>query len=347
MWKDNKKRIRRFLRDPNANIWADGFLRRSWNDAQVDFSEATGFLDSIEALRVPPQYYATYMHDWEWQYFGVEKKYQCFKYYHQSQTVSCYKWETQKWLTSGTLTEEGTAFTHPFEAYMVTNANSNTPLWFPENFKKTRFIAWDNEPIEYLSKKYITSVDASWKTQSGTPFAYWREDELSNEFYLYPRLSSPTWDDTVGSALDGEVLFTDDEEADIEFDTIIDIPGFITNQNNGIAIDTVDTDNNVLIIYDTQPVDVEADNDEPDYPKFLQKYIEYAVLEVSYSANTDGRISSLQGYWKWRKELGLQLIKKYKWKRLADRDFRLTSKGGTSQRRSRGPRLPDTYPNVR
>ena len=349
MWADTRTKIRRFIRDPNANIWTNGFLLRSWNDAQIDFADATGLLDKVEALRVPPIYAISYIHEWEWNFKNTGgKDYKALKYHQQSRIVCCFKWETQiLGITTGAETEEGTAFTQPWEAYMITNANAPTPVWLPDDFKQAYLVAWDDEPIEYITKKEITSTDQSWKTQSGIPFGYYREDILSNEIYLYPRPSSPSWDEIDGDVNESMVDFDDSETEDVDPGEIIDIVGYLSSQNDGIATDAVDTENNILVIYESQPTDIEEEDDEPDYPKFLQKYIEYAVIEKAYTANTDGRIESLSDYWKWRKELGVEFVKQYKWSRLKDRDFRLVSAPGSSTRHNMGPKLPDTYPDVR
>ena len=348
MWRDNIKKIRRFLRDPDGNIWTDNLLKRLFNDSQVDFNEKVGMLEKIEALRVPQYYQMSYIYPWEWNYRDTAgKEYQCLKYHQQGGWICSFKWETQQLgLSAGSETDEGHAFTHPWEGYLVSNTNSRIPMWFPYNFKTTNFIAYDKEPIFFKPKKQIQSYDSSWKSQSGKPRYYYREDSVSNEFYLYPRPSTVVWDDIEGDAIDGQVLFTDDHDPNQEIGTILDMLGIVTNQNEGIITDVVDHENNVLLIYEGYPVDIESQDDESSYPKFLQKYIEHATLEGAYSTNTDGRIGSLKDYWKWRKELGIELVKRFKWKRKADRDYRLISKDGGARRARKAPRLPDEYPSV-
>jgi len=346
MWRDNKKRIRRFLRDPDGNIWSDGLLKRLFNDSHVDFNEMVGMLEKLDTLRVPPMYQMSYMYPWEYKYANHDgKNYVCFKFHQQGAWVCTNKWETQQLgLGTGSGTDEGTAFTQPWEGFMVSNTNSRIPFWFPYDFNTMKFIAYDKEPISFVPKKIIQSDDASWKSQSGKVQSYYREDAYSNEFYLYPRPSTVVWDGIDGDALDGQVLFTDDQDPTAEIGTIFDMLGIVDNQNEGIVTDVVEHENNILMIYNGYPVEIESQDDESSYPKFLQKYIEQATLELAYSTNTDGRIGSLKDYWKWRKELGLNLVKKFKAKRTADRDYRLVSKDGGNNRNRKGPRLPDTYP---
>ena len=93
--------------------------------------------------------------------------------------------------------------------------------------------------------------------------------------------------------------------------------------------------------------DLEDGSDESEFPRFIQKYIEYGTLERAYSANTDGKIESLGDYWALRRKMGLEAIKRFKGKRKTDRDYRLITKGEPTGRRHRKePRLPDTYPAV-
>lgn len=374
MWRDNKKKIRRFLRDPNGNIWTDGLLKRLFNDSQVDLNEQVGMLEKIQALRVPPMYQMSYMFPWEWNQRDADGKvYNCFKFHQQSSWVCAFKWETQEvGLSTGAESDEGYAFIHPWEGFVVGDTNARIPFWFPYDFKSAKFIAYDKEPISFKPIKQIQSDDQSWKTQSGKPQYYYREDTLSNEFYLYPE-PSITWDDINGNAINGQVLFSEEDDGTGYWDTartaywdtprtalwdtersegdsstqvgtILDMLGIVDNQNEGIVTDVVEHENNILMIYDGHPTDIESQDDEPSYPRFIQKYIEHATLEHAYSTNSDGRIGSLKDYWKWRKELGYELMKNFKWKRLADRDFRLVSKGGGGMRNRKAPRLPDEYP---
>ena len=342
MWKDNLKKIRRLLRDPDGNIWTNGFLLRSFNDSQRDFTEATNLLEKIEAIRVPPQYGGSYMYDWEWTYCD-DKQFQMLRYYDQSDIVLCYRWEAQnQGVNDGADSDEGYHYAHPFEAYLGVTCAELPPVWFPLDFDKTRFIAWDKEPIDFISVKEMQSDNASYRFETGKPKYYFRKDELSNEFYLYPKTSSPVWDDVDG---EGQVLFDEDEDVNQEAGTIIDITELLSmGSSGGIVTDVVSADDNVLLIYNAKATNIESMDDETDYPKWIQKYIEYGAIERAYKANTDGKISSLADYWQWRKELGIEVIKKFKQRRRTDRDYRFTSKHGMARRNRRGPRLPDTYP---
>lgn len=344
-WSSQRTRIRRFLRDPDGNIWSDALLLRLFNNEQQDIYDKTGVLEGIEAIRVPPRFSASYMQDWEWTHCSGEgHKYQCLRYHHQSDTVCCFRWETQSLggIDAGTA-DEGSAFAHPWEAWYASEPGQLVPIWFPENFHSARLAAWDKEPISYAPIKQIQADDPSWVTRSGEPVAYTRRDSASNEFYLYPRPSAPVWDDDSGT---GSVDYFGEETIDSEYGAIIDRAGSLFSEDFGPASDIISSSDNVLLIYDARPTDIASDTTESDYPVFLRKYLEYGVIAAGYMANTDGRIESLSDYWEWRKVLGIEAIKRLKQKRRVDRDYRFITQRIPGKRTRRDPRLPDGYPAI-
>jgi len=187
-WSDLKTRIRRFLRDPDGNIWDDATLLRLYNDEQSDICMKAGLLERIQALRVPPMYQQSYQWDWEWPYTeSTGKRYQCHRYHQQSDMVFVFLWESQELgYTTGSESDYGDQWTHPWEAWHSLKYGCPAPIWFPYDFRNARYVAWDRDPIEGASLKDIQSQDPSWQVRQGTPQCYFRIDGLSNEFYLYP-----------------------------------------------------------------------------------------------------------------------------------------------------------------
>ena len=342
-WNQLRKRIRRFLRDPSGNIWDDTILLSLFNDEQAHFLNKTGLLEKIDVIRVPPRYQQSYMFDWE--YANVDhdgKEYKCLRYQQQSDLVFCFLWESQQvGIGSGVNSGHGEHYTHPFEAWYCTNLGMPVSMWFPEDFRKAKFVAWDREPLPGDSLKNIQSNDPSWQNRKGEPICYVRKDAVSNEFYLYPHASSPVWDDLEG---EGQVIFDDSNTESSELGTIMDITGQVFNQDVGIATDNLTADDNVLLVYEAESTDIETEDDTGSTPGFLQKYVEYATLERSYSMNNDGKIESLRDYWGWRKNIGMEAVRAFKSKRRTDRDYQLVTKGVSGRRSNRHPRLPDTYP---
>jgi hypothetical protein len=345
-WANNLARIRRFLRDPDANIWSDTVVRNLFNDAQRDLQQKTGFLEDVQAVRVPPMYEMSYLQDWEWAFLPSNTgNYQALRYHEQAEIVFAYRWEPQAvWgLIEATAPDGGVHFTHPFEAFMGMVPGEIVPLQFPTGFHNAKFVAWDKQPIDFLTLKSIQQDDPSWVGRSGEPFAYWRPDKFENQFCLYPNPSSPVWDDIDGDPDIGGVIFTDEDTVSSEYGTIIDAGGLMS-QDLGIATDIIETDDNVLFVYSKTPQEVVSENDESDFPPYLQKYAEHGALERAYAVDNDGQIQSLRDYWAMRKELGLKVIQRFMSLRKQDRDYRLTTKGAPGFRTRRQPRLPDSYP---
>lgn len=349
-WHENEKRIRRYLRDPDENIWSDAFLRNAFNDSQFDFFLRVGMLESVDTLRVPPMFQMSYIHDWEWQHRDTAGRcFQALRIHHQSPKAFCFHWEAQaEGLTTDSDSDFGEMYTHPWEAWLCpTTPAEPAPLWFPHDFHSEKLVAWDQKPIDFISFKEMQSRDASWRTREGQPQHWYRLDSLSNEFRLYPQASSPDWDDITGSASEGTVLFTDFLTESGELGILADIQSLEASADVGGVTDTLRAEGNVLMIYNAKPRDVESADSENSYPDFLTKYIEYRAISQALAANTDGYIPSLVEYWNWRYETGVNLVRRYKMKRKQDRDYRLTTKGvpGRSARH-RHPRLPDEYPAV-
>lgn len=198
-WGDHKERMRRYLRDPDANIWGDALLLNIFNDSQRWLQQRTLILEEVRGLRVPQFFNWSYLYDWEWSYFSNSegRNYQALRYHQQTQKALCYRFEEAVDVDLQTsISDEGTHVTYPWEAFMPgITPGDMIPVWFPDNFDRAKLVAWDREPIEYLSKKELQSQDMSWITHSGKPQNYWRYDEIDNSFVIWPQISSPTWDD--------------------------------------------------------------------------------------------------------------------------------------------------------
>lgn len=353
-WQDHKTRIRRYLRDPDGNIWADGLLWLLWNDAQREVQHKTGVLEDAAVVRVPPHFQMSYTFDWEWAHTGHARGevYQAFRYHHQGGWVCSQLWEMQAvWgVAAAEATSPGNAFSFPWEAWYCDTPGDFPPLRFPKNFHQALMAAWDEEPIEYIDRKQLSSEDPTWLTRAGKPYGYWRPDETDDFFYLYPRPSAPVWDDEesaeTGRAHRGQVLHDDQGDTySSELGVIADWPGYADNQDPGIALEVLDAADNVFMAYKAMPEDFTGRlDDESDLPPYLTKYVEHGVLERAYGANTDGRIESLRDYWAMRKEMGLRIIKRFLLNRLVDRDYRLVTPGVPGRRTRRQPKLPDEYP---
>lgn len=348
MYSDNRKKIRRFLRDPNGRIWDNTFLRNLWNNEQRIFARQIPFLRKVDVLRHPPQFNFSYLYDWQWQYTDPDqgRPFRAFLRHRQSGYICSHFWEVQHLgIGTGAESDTGYRYTHPFEGYIVGTPADLVPNWLPDDFHQAEKVFFDEEPIDFMSWRKMVSRDIAYRTYQGEPQWWTIKDEASKEFYLYPRPAA-VWDDVEGDADLGMVLHSDFTTESAETGTPIDATAAEATANLGSAIDYLRAADNILMVYKFRLTDIEAANDEPTLGRYLQKYIEYGVLARAYRANNDGNIKSLADYWDWRKSLGASIISQFVIKRLADRDYRLTSQRRPIRNRRRGPRLPSTYPEV-
>lgn len=205
--------MRRFLRDPNGNIWSRPLLVNLFNDAQRELQVKTRYLEDVQAIRVPPLYHAAYLNDWEWAYLPSGSQfYKALKDYQQGDYVICYQWESQL-DNNGDAVDEGVHFTQPWEAFVGETPGDQVRIRFPSNFHTAKFIAYDREPIEYVTKKQLQLTDSSYQTRTGRTFAYYREDSLDNSFIPYPLPTDIDWNDLVESPSDADFLYTYDWES--------------------------------------------------------------------------------------------------------------------------------------
>jgi hypothetical protein len=344
VWADDLKMIRRFLRDPDGNIWDEPYLRHTWNDLQKDMQNRTGVLEDVVAQRVPDLYHCAYMFDWEWRHLpeNYSEFYQCLRKHDEG--VFCHAWEPQEVTgISSDTQEDGAHFTQPFEAFMGLVPGEEVRMKFPKNLKSLTYIAYDEEPILETTRKMVQGTDSSYVTRTGRPIAYFSYESLDKTYVLYPTPSTAFSDDVAG---DGVAFYTSEDSEDTSVGTIAVRTGSSESGNVGASVDIVGLANNVLLIYDVNPTNIETVSDESDFPEFLRKYVRYGVISRAYAANTDGRIPSLAALWASRYEFGVKIVKRLMLRRANDRDYRLATKPSAVTRGRRTPRLPSTYPAV-
>lgn len=342
-WADDLERIRYFLRDPLGNIWSDGFLMHLYNDVQKDYQNKTHILEDIQTQRVPGIYQGAYLFDWEYAFLTGSQFYQALSQHDEG--ICCHRWEPQQTArTDVDVADYGIHFTQPWEAFMGEIPGELVRMRFPRNMGTLKFIAHDQQPLLSLTRKEISASDPSFHTRSGLPFAYYLYDEVDNSYVLYPLPSTSFVNEVDGH--DGVAFYAAGDTEDVTTGTIGVRTGSTDSTEIGAAVDIVDTDDNVFMIYDVSPTDIASDLDEPDFQPFLRKYIRAGVISRAYGGNNDGRIKSLADYWGMRYSLGVEHGKRFRRNRRNDRDYRLTTKGEITRRSVRYPRLPDAYPTV-
>lgn len=336
-WADDLEKVRRFLRDPDGNIWSEAYLRHEFNDVQQDFQNRTNFVEEVAVQRVPGLYQGAYLFEWERRHLNVTVDYRALT--RHDDFAICGPWEAQ--VITGLASDAddpGAHFTQPWEAYMDTPGEVVRLRW-PRNFHHLTFIAYDDEAIHATSRKMVQRRDSSYIETSGTPESFYDWDQ--DHYVLYPRPSTAFVNELDG---EGVATFADGDTEDVTTGTVgIRTASYDTIE--GVAVDILDSADNLFLVYRARPTDVEAEEDESDFPEFMRKYLVYGVVGRAYAANTDGRIRSLGELWEARYELGVDLAKRYLRNKRQDRDYRL---GGGSYPRPSGSSLslPDTYPAV-
>jgi len=279
---------------------------------------------NVKTIRTHPEFIDAYLHEFEWAETGhvSGEVYQVGLFDDATEYVYLYVWEAEQLKAYGATTgEQGEVYTQPWEAWCVSNAWYPPPLPLPEDFSQAVYVAHDRDRIDPLTKReLIRQDDTTWKTrEGGQAWSYWRDAKVNNWIRVYP-IPTLTWQDT-------EETQGDPDEAEY-------------------GSNTVDVDNNLTVVYVTDPVEITGSADESTLPPYFQKYVEYGVAERALRANTEGRIESLADYWGMRKKAGYEVIKKWKRLKMADRDIRLKTQSGSGQRqRPALPRLPSTYPD--
>lgn len=348
------------LRDPNGSIWSDGLLKALFNEMQMAMQQHVPFNEKVELVRVPAMYQMSHLFDFEWAFTGSAEGYvwQAGTFYDPYELVVMHSWESEHLAlvyadnADATGSGLGINYTHPFEGYMGETPANLPTAWFPGRFDHLTFAAWDKDEITPGLSRELSGSDPSHQTRWGEPFAYYRDEKLENHLVLYPGPSDPEWMDQNGIAdLEhyGMVLFTSDDTASSEYGVCVDIDDSIigTSEDYGLCVDVLGADDALLVVHKLMPKKINgADDDASEYPAFVQKYLEYGILERCYAAETDGKIESLRQYWQYRKETGLKALNIFMGKRRVDRDYLLKSHDLPARSAKRGPRLPDHYPAV-
>lgn len=346
-WNEHRTRIRRFLRDPDANIWTDADILTLFNQEQDEFQNVVGGVRTVELIRLPPLFESTYMFDFEWPYTSHETGYvnslpSDLKYYDQGYAFCTYRWEGPH-IAGHTSpgSDAGTFCFHPWETWMVNDgwAADSPPVWAGHKFEQALFIAYDKDPIEPITKKELMETDISFRTRTGEVVNYWRDETFENFIHLYPTPSTVSWTDTTDEGM--VIGETSADEAGESYGLVTDYTGAVDNSNFGACIDLLDLEDNLLVAYIKQPSEIVYDDDESDFRSYFTKYIEFGTLEQAYRMENDGKIESLSDYWSYRKSIAVRLMRIFKYKKLEDRDLCLKTKMSLPRKRQRLWRLPD------
>jgi len=329
-WADILTRIRRYLRDPDGDIWTDADILTLFNDAALEIAIKTGLIIRVEAHYYPPEFDYSYLYDWEKSFTEGTPDQALNVNQVREGNVITYPWEVAYWLDEEPSADEGNRFIHGFESEYASPAEVvKIPLH--AKFSKMKFVGWNEEPIDHRTEAEIAAADGFYRTTQGTPAFYYHPDQQHNQIIIYPR-PSVTWQDT-----DHTEVLDDDGNGMITYDE-----GWLDIGDLGITYDVIDAEEALFCVYEAYPVEVSELEDEPDFAPYITKYIEAATLERAFGIDSDGYIASLRDHWKFRKDVGIEAIKKWRRLGLTARTYRLG--GNLAPKRTRTPQLPaDQY----
>lgn len=325
--------IRYYLRDPDGLIWDDAFLINCYNQIQHDMQQQIQLLADVRSISVPAPFQFSYMHDWERQYTDGDNVYQCLR--SQGEQIAFCKWfEIQ-----ADAADEEWIYTHPWEVWEGAVSSKSPPFPFPRNMHNVLQLFLDYQPLYSVDKREVMESVSDWfKRESARPEWYYRDELDVQQFFIYPRPSTRGEDD---APVNEGVYGVDESEEttwDMQFppDNDVWLP----------AIDYIDGSDNIVLVFDITPAELNEYDDESDFPEYLRRYIRYGVLSRAYGANTDGRIQSLSDWWGRRYQEGIDTIRFFSRNILQDRIYRMVTQDPAETnrgRRKREPRLPDGY----
>jgi hypothetical protein len=337
--------VRRFLRDPDGNIWSDDLIKRTWNHAQEELCATIGILTEVRGLPVPPRADWSFCYEWETAHLpSGETKMQALRG-QSGYFAFCGFFEVHSMFVSNSSaspSDSGYATTANWESWYATPAEP--PLWqLPDDWHSMQACYYDERPIFGTTRKDVQRSDRTYKQRQGEAQAWYLHDDVTRQISVYPRPSTAVWVDEEG---EGMVTATSGDTESGEIGAVTRITGHYTSADSGVTVDVIEATDQLMLIYAVMPREIEAESDDLAWPDHIVKYINFRVLERLYGANTDGRIPSLSKFWGERYSLGVSALKNYVASRRRDRVHTMSTHKASKGSRKRHPRLPDTYPRT-
>lgn len=323
-------RIRGFLRDPDGDIWTNDQILQYWNRALIDIEQKTGVIEVAESFPFPSQYTYAITYAWERQFVEGDI-WEPFDFWEAGNAAITYVWEAAYWQADVKTAHSGYVITQPWEAKYV-NPDNVLPVQVNQQMSKVTFASFDEQTIKGTTIQSLGGQDQWYKTRKGECLSYywWNETDMQIGLYPNPPVILDTLEiDEVFDDEGGIVLFEDSNPETSD-------TGYVTN--------VVETDDTLFMVYKPYS-QVDSILEEVPYPEWTRHYLEIAVLEYAFGADTDGFIPSLRDYWQARKEIGYKILHKLHNAKMEDRNLVRGAKA--SPRRYRHPRFPAGYPEPR
>lgn len=319
--------LRKFLRDPNGLVWTDVMLVSYWQRALIEVAQKTGVCMVAEARPWPPRYDYAVTYDWE-KALVEGYQWECFPYWEANEMAITQGWEASFNSDNPESETTGYKITQPWESCYA-DTEQIIPLKVGGKHLKTVFAAYDEQIVTPITVNALGQLDPWYRKRVGLPLNFYWWDETEMTIGLYPR-PTPVYAETADEQI------YDDDGGIVNFED-----SSLETSDEGIVLDAVDTADAVFLVYQLYSSPSDDLYEEVDYPAYLKHYIECAVLEYAFSADTDGFVPSLRDYWSERKKIGLEVVKKLKG---ASVRGRLITRGASSgHQRLKDSRLPSNY----
>lgn len=325
--------IRNIIRDVNADILFDYDIMAFWNTSCMNIFNKTGALETIRYWRYPAEF--SHIYDWDWEKQFIENDGDILQFKSKGQnrgSIVDFDWEAGYW-------EDGpqeflSAFDFPFEVNLYSSRGENPPIPLHSNFLEAKLVCFDEQVIYPIRETDLALSDGRYERKTGEPTHYYREDDYSNFFHIYPMPANNN-----EQAYDIETESFDVEEPS---GVVIWDDEYLQLDENGLIVDSIDQEDGIVMIFKYYPTIIENLSDEIDMPFFFIKYCIYETIERIYKTSKDAADQKLAEYWKMRKETGLKVIQMYNsLKIFTDNNLRFRNVNGKSNAR----RLPVLDPS--
>jgi hypothetical protein len=338
-------RIRRIIRDEGESIFTNDFLLKVYNDVQKEFAFLTGIYVKILDLPVPATYSMVYTHLFEEdEVVGVRG----FLYSASGWTYT-QPWEEEVRRGSTSDATGGYMHSYAWELYYV-DGFERMKYFYPDEFIKTVYMAYDQKPVYPERRKFLEMGNTAFKDYTGVPEYYYRDNIEENSFFLYARPEDYTINEidsdygVVGYSSYSVLLPTTSND---DYGVIVFTDEDIMDSDYGVVIYYQQEDEALHLVYEAYPEKIENINQTSKLPSFTHRFLEYGVLAMLFSAETDLKNIELAKHFKYRFKLGIDMTINL----LTDmrKDRRYEFKGGiaspTVPYKKRLADLPAHYPS--
>ena len=210
---ERETRLRRYLRDPNADVWSQKLLIQLWNEAQHQFNRDSKVLVKIGGIHVPARTDYTRSYLWEEDYVSGAIR-RLGLYYDATEYLCMFAWEVEQIRGYTPQSTDGYRSCYSWEIHTCGQVVQDVDVYkLPWDFDQPVLLAYDREPLVPVAEEDLMNENSQYRTCSGEPRNYYRigQDE-DREFAMYPRPSSPVVDTLVDITSDVDCGYTYDWE---------------------------------------------------------------------------------------------------------------------------------------